>query len=70
MRFTKTFITAAAVLALGVAQAAPMQLLTNGNFELGNYTGWTTTSQAGSSGALTIDTRGTTTPASEQSRWF
>lgn len=54
-------------MASGLASATPIQLITNGDFELGSYAGWTATSQAGSSGNLFIDTPGTTTPQSGQS---
>lgn len=52
-------------LLVGLLWACPIsaqQLLVNGNFEAGNYTGWARTSQTQSGGALFIDVPGTTTP--------
>lgn len=64
MRLTSACTAAAVVMFLGAAQAAPVQLLTNGGFETGNYVGWTRESQVGGNGFLYIDTPGTTTPRS------
>ena len=44
--------------------ALSTELLVNGDFETGNYTGWTTSTLAGSNGTLSIDAPGTTTPSS------
>lgn len=56
-----SFLAAASMMAAGGAQAT---LLTNGDFETGDFTGWTVTDLAGSSGSWFIDTPGTTTPVS------
>lgn len=55
-----SFLVVASMLAAGSAQAT---LLTNGNFETGNFAGWTVTDLADSSGSWFIDTPGTTTPS-------
>lgn len=44
--------------------AAPTELITNGGFETGNFTGWTITNQTGGSGSWFVDVLGTTTPMS------
>lgn len=49
---------------IGNAQSA--ELLTNGNFESGSFAGWTASVLGGSSGNLSIDTPGTSTPVSGQ----
>lgn len=54
-----------ALLALGLscnAHSAPV--LTNGDFEIGTFAGWTVVDLAGSSGTWFIDTPGTTSPTS------
>ena len=51
-------------LASGLVSAAPVELITNGGFETGNFTGWTATSQTGSLGALFIDNADGLTPDS------
>src|SRR5262245_53565551 len=50
----------------GGAFADTIQLITNGNFETGNFTGWTVVNQAGSfvPGNWFISTPGTATPVS------
>jgi MYXO-CTERM domain-containing protein len=52
------------LLAGGISTSSAAQLLTNGNFETGDFTGWTSNVQAGSSGSRFIDTPGTTSPSS------
>jgi hypothetical protein len=56
-----SFLAAASMMAAGSAQAT---LLTNGDFETGDFTGWTVTDLAGGSGSWFIDTPGTSTPVS------
>ncbi len=51
---------------LGKVNAAPTELITNGGFETGDFTGWTVTNLAGGSGSWFVDTLGTTTPQSGQ----
>lgn len=48
----------------GSANAALIELITNGDFETGDFTGWTVTDQAGSSGSWFIDNADGTTPFS------
>ena len=54
----------AAMIGFGASPALSQETLVNGNFETGDYTGWVTSVQPGSSGALSIDNPGTTTPLS------
>ena len=49
---------------LAKVNAAPTELITNGGFETGAFTGWTVTDLAGGSGSWFVDTLGTTTPLS------
>jgi hypothetical protein len=49
---------------LWASPALSQELIVNGEFETGDYTGWTTSTQTGSQGSLNIDTPGTTTPLS------
>jgi hypothetical protein len=62
-----TICLAFALLTLGISakvNAAPTELITNGGFETGAFTGWTVTDQAGGSGSWFVDTPGTWTPLS------
>ena len=53
------------LLALGITQSAKAsQLITNGNFETGNFAGWSEFDQAGGSGSWFISTPGAATPVS------
>ena len=54
---------AVALVAAGSASAAPIQLLTNGDFETGDFTGWTVTDLAGGSGSWFVSS-GTSAPIS------
>jgi len=48
------------------ANAAPTELIANGDFETGDFTGWTVTNLAGGTGNWFVDAPGTTTPVSNQ----
>jgi len=50
------------LITIGSAQA--VELITNGDFETGNFTGWTVTDLANGTGSVFIDAPGTTTPIS------
>jgi hypothetical protein len=56
---------------LGVAfsssNAQAIELLLNGNFETGSFSGWTVNDLLGSSGSFFVDAPGTTTPLSSHS---
>ena len=67
MRQTTILAKALAVViaSASLAVAAPIELVTNGDFETGSFTGWTVTEQAGSfPGGWFIDIPGTATPLS------
>lgn len=66
---TKKILTLAAIGALvtSSAFAAPMELITNGDFETGNYSGWNPNVRPGSSGNLNISTPGANAPLSGSS---
>lgn len=49
---------------LAKVTAAPTELINNGGFETGDFTGWTVTNRANGSGSWFVDTLGTTTPLS------
>jgi len=66
MRLRRILVKALAVVitSASLAVAAPIELVTNGNFETGSLTGWTVTNQPGGSGSWYIDTPGSDTPVS------
>lgn len=63
MKHTLSVLTFALFGIAGEGLAAPIQLINNGGFETGDFTGWTVTDLAGSSGSWFVDSDGTT-PAS------
>jgi hypothetical protein len=64
MKFLK-FLPLTATLAIsGTLNASPIQLITNGGFETGDFTGWTVTDLLGGSGAWFIDDTSGVTPLS------
>ena len=67
MRLRTILVKALAVVvtSASLAVAAPIELVTNGDFETGSFTGWTVTNQAGGEGDWFIDIPGTNTPLSD-----
>jgi hypothetical protein len=66
-RFVKRLFVPATVLCFAsVANASPIELINNGNFETGTFAGWTNTTLAGSiaGSGIFIDAPGSTTPVS------
>lgn len=59
---TAALLVVALVAAGSVATAQATELLTNGGFEGGDFTGWTVTPEAGSRGTFYISTPGSATP--------
>jgi len=57
-------LAGAAMFALAAGSVHAQNLISNGNFETGNFSGWSTTVQAGSSGNLYINGNGNASPQS------
>lgn len=66
MHLLRTAVPATALLCLlaGPLAAAPVELITNGGFETGDFTGWTVTDLAGGSGSFFVDDADGFTPFS------
>lgn len=63
--YTKRMVLWAAAAVFGfAAPVGATELLVNGGFETGNFSGWTVTDQAGGSGTFSISTPGAVTPIS------
>ena len=63
--FKSVPLAAIAALSMAASGAHAANLLTNGDFETGDYTGWSVNTQAGSSGSLSVAANnGGTSPAS------
>jgi hypothetical protein len=61
MRIVALFLVAALIQVTAPCSAA--EILVNGNFETGNFAGWSVANQAGGSGNFFVDAVGSTTPA-------
>lgn len=64
MVLRKALVSAAILAWASAVSAAPIQLITNGDFEAGSLTGWTVSNLAGGSGDWYFDVPGTSTPFS------
>src|ERR1700722_8259491 len=64
-RLANLFVVVIAIIyAVAPTASAQEQLFTNGNFETGNFTGWTVNNQSGGSGNFFINAPGAHTPDS------
>lgn len=62
--FFTNLIAFSAMLLSSASQAGVINLISNGDFETGDFTSWTSTDLAGGTGNFSVDTVGSTTPIS------